>query len=329
MMLSSIDDQWDEIEQILAERRELARIANIDREHIRGIIKLLETFNTASKLTESNNTDTLAYVWVGITQICTVCRVVADDPIYIKTVKARTLEYIESKFVLHQYHRVATFLHPNYKSLVFCSSREKDKAIRDAKNMLDQITTRLPNQPNQTQAPSSNSSRRTSTSSTDSESSFLSNYYSRSDGDLDEIDMYLNTRWTPDENVNVFDWWMERKSIYPNLCKLALKIHSIPASSLQSERTFSKSGLIISDRRTNLDPETVEDLVTLNKNFDFNVRLIILELSYLFLHHFINHIRILVFRILLCEIKGSHQENSEETKKRPTKNTETTIQMEE
>lgn len=78
----------------------------------------------------------------------------------------------------------------------------------------------------------------------------------------------------PNEKTNVFDWWIQRKTMFPNLFKLALKMHSIPASSMQSERTFSRGGMTINDRRTNLDPQTVEDLLMLNKNFDFKVHLL-------------------------------------------------------
>lgn len=262
MMLSSIDNQWDGIREILNQRMEIARIADIDRDCIKDLIRFLSSFNDASKFTEATYKETLAHVWIGITQICSVCRVLPNDPIYIRTMKVRCLEYIESKFVLHKYHRVATFLHPNYKELIFCSPDQKQKAIRDTKHLFDQIQPLLPNH-------SPVSSNRSSNASSDS--SFLANYYSRHADDIDEVDLYTNIQWIAHEKLNVFDWWIQRKSTFPRLCKLALKMHSIPASSLQSERTFSRSGLIINDRRTNLNPKTVEDLILLNKNYDFEV----------------------------------------------------------
>lgn len=264
MMLSSIENQWDAIREILIQRHEIARMAGIDRDCIKELIKFLSSFNLASKVTEATYKETLAHVWIGITQLCSVCRVQPSDPIYIRAMKARCLEYIESKFVLHQYHRVATFLHPNYKGLIFCSAEQKRKAIRDTKSLLSHIQTPTPNQ-----SPSSSDR----SSGTSSNSSFLSNYYSRRDDDFDEVDIYMNMQWVAQEKMNVFNWWIERKSAFPNLFKLAIKMHSIPASSMQSERTFSKSGFTFNDRRSNLNPETVEDLILLNKNYDFEVRL--------------------------------------------------------
>lgn len=275
MMLNSIDDQWDAIKAILEQRHEISRLANIDRESIKGLTKLLNSFNIASKITECTYKDTLSHVWIGITEICSMCRVQQNDPIYIKAVKARLLEYIESKFVLHQYHRIATFLHPNYKSLIFCSSDKKLRTIRETKNLMNEM---FPSRISLGQTESNSSSRR---SSVDSDSSFLSTYYNRNEDGLDDVESYINTQWVSDDNIDVFKWWLEKKNSFPNLHRLALKLHSIPASSMQSERTFSRSGLIISDRRSSLNPQTVEDLILLNKNFGFEVSTYIYDMQLL------------------------------------------------
>lgn len=166
MMFSSIDSQWDKIKVILLQRNEHGRLNGIDRDILKGMITFLNVFNAASKATESTYKETLAYVWIGITQICSMCRVQLYDPYYTKAIKARSLEYIESKFVLHKYHRIATFLHPNYKTLVFCSSELKNKTIEDTKNLLDQMIA-TESSPNSTRSDSS--SRR---SSSNSEASF-------------------------------------------------------------------------------------------------------------------------------------------------------------
>lgn len=272
MMLTSIDNQWDDIVAVLAQRNELRRLNGIDREFVQELIHFLSSFNIASKFTEANYKDTLAHVWIGITQICSMCRVHPNDSHYIKAVKARSLEYVESKFILHQYHRIATFLHPNYKALVFCPSEQKIKTIRETKSLLNEMFP--PPQSEASPTPSNSSSRRSSSaSSSSSTSSFLSNYFGQCDDEMDEVDSYMHLQWIPVENINVFHWWIERQKMFPNLHKLALKMHSIPASSMQSERTFSRGGLTVTDRRSNLNPNTVENLLMLNKNFDFEVNL--------------------------------------------------------
>ncbi|KYN09384.1 hypothetical protein ALC57_18489, partial [Trachymyrmex cornetzi] len=50
------------------------------------------------------------------------------------------------------------------------------------------------------------------------------------------------------------------------LSELCKKYLCIPASSTESERTFSTTGQIISDRRSRLKPKNVDILVFLHKN---------------------------------------------------------------
>jgi hypothetical protein len=51
--------------------------------------------------------------------------------------------------------------------------------------------------------------------------------------------------------------------MFPNLYKLACKYLIIPATSSPSERVFSVSGQVISERRSRLSGEHVNQIVTL------------------------------------------------------------------
>lgn len=274
MMMESIYAQYVTIEQILRERNELIRLRNIDREHIENVINFLSTFLSASKLTESNFKPTLCYVWIGIAEITSICRAQVNDSTMIKTAKARALNYIETKFVLHKLHRVSSFLNPNYKSLVFASSNMREKTINDTRGMMGASP-----QESGSHSPTTSDSSISSTSSnatnrrssSGSESSFLSNYYNQTDVELDEIDSYISMPHIPDAQLNILVWWYERRHIFPKLSKLALDIHSIPGSSLQSERHFSLCGITITDKRCRMDPNTLEDLMILNKHHKFEV----------------------------------------------------------
>jgi len=61
-------------------------------------------------------------------------------------------------------------------------------------------------------------------------------------------------------------WWKEHKTIYPHLFKMVKKRLCICATSVPCERIFSKAGLTISDRRTNLAPSKVAQILFLNHN---------------------------------------------------------------
>ena len=58
-------------------------------------------------------------------------------------------------------------------------------------------------------------------------------------------------------------WWRKCSPVYKSLMKTRL---CIVATSVPSERVFSKTGQIISDRRNRLSPSKVRELVFLNAN---------------------------------------------------------------
>ncbi len=75
-----------------------------------------------------------------------------------------------------------------------------------------------------------------------------------------QLDLSKSTH-SNDENENPILFWKEQELLLPNLSKLAKKIYCIPASSAAVERAFSSAGFVISQRRTNLNPSTVNDII--------------------------------------------------------------------
>lgn len=61
-------------------------------------------------------------------------------------------------------------------------------------------------------------------------------------------------------------WWKENSFRFPKLSVLAKHYLCIPASSVPSERVFSKAGELVNDRRASLKPNIVDKLIFLNKN---------------------------------------------------------------
>lgn len=63
-------------------------------------------------------------------------------------------------------------------------------------------------------------------------------------------------------------WWKTRELIFPNLSKIAKKKLSVVATSVPSERAFSKAGQLVSDRRSRLKAKNVKEILFLNSNLD-------------------------------------------------------------
>ena len=63
-----------------------------------------------------------------------------------------------------------------------------------------------------------------------------------------------------------FAWWKEHKALFPLLSILAGKYLSSPPSSVESERTFSIGGNIVTRNRARLRSDNAERLIFLNAN---------------------------------------------------------------
>ncbi|XP_067305981.1 E3 SUMO-protein ligase ZBED1-like [Pseudorasbora parva] len=88
---------------------------------------------------------------------------------------------------------------------------------------------------------------------------------SGSSGSIIEMRRYAEEKVIP-RNQDPLVWWRNHEQTFPSLSKLAKKYLGITASSVPSERIFSKAGELISQRRNRLKGKNVNMLLFLNKN---------------------------------------------------------------
>ena len=70
----------------------------------------------------------------------------------------------------------------------------------------------------------------------------------------------------PDIDDNPLKWWKFEESRLPTLSKVARKYLCVCATSVESERTFSTGGNIVTKKRSSLKPNKVNQLIFLAKN---------------------------------------------------------------
>jgi hypothetical protein len=68
-------------------------------------------------------------------------------------------------------------------------------------------------------------------------------------------------------NFNISEFWKSTKTEFPRMFLLAQAVLGISASSADSERHFSISGLILNARRSNLQPEKVKKIMFIHENY--------------------------------------------------------------
>lgn len=160
-------------------------------------------------------------------------------------------------------HKVMTILDPTMKKLTVFSLQER----LDLGDQIEEYL--LENYPNGNNSSQTTHVEHVEHDESDSnvslkKKSFMDKFMSLDGLDCEnteesELTLYLKHRIT--SKVDIFKWWTDHALVYPRLFQLFLKFSCIPGSSASSERVFSHSGGIISEKRSLLLPENVDNLI--------------------------------------------------------------------
>lgn len=162
---------------------------------------------------------------------------------------------------LYQTLAIATILDPRFKKLHFQDLRAASSTITQINNMTATMKQNF----------DTNNEAQISVDKTTSfglwafhDSLVAASTPPRDDpGGIDvELRQYLNQS-VISRNTNPFQYWQTLKYAYPTLFRIAMKYLSVVATSVPSERLFSKAGVIKSDLRNRLTGEKLNALLFL------------------------------------------------------------------
>lgn len=227
--------------------------------------KFLEIFEKATKHVEKSKKPSLHAVWPWKIEFDNFLTGHTDDSSLITAMKKAARDYIHKSFTLHGFHQVAVFLHPKMKGLKAASGERKIDIYRVTRNLMDKFSVQSDPRnytPEIEPAISSNSTQ------TDTPTKHF--YDADDDGmEQNEINEYRDMVIFGESNeFNLFGWWFENKAKLPNLYRVACFIHSIPASSSPSQRSFSVSGNVVTKKRASLKSSTLDEITFLHSNMD-------------------------------------------------------------
>lgn len=77
---------------------------------------------------------------------------------------------------------------------------------------------------------------------------------------------YIESKVLPMDMTDPIEYWSSQSQFPSAFADFAKKILCIPATSVPSERIFSKTGQVISERRSNLKPKNVNILIFVGQN---------------------------------------------------------------
>ncbi len=91
-------------------------------------------------------------------------------------------------------------------------------------------------------------------------------------GDCDEVERYLrlpeiHVVTSAGHDPDIFYWWKAHATEFPNLSKMVRQMLAAPATSAAAERLFSAVGKMHDDLKKSTSEETLEDMLTVAKNF--------------------------------------------------------------
>ena len=162
----------------------------------------------------------------------------------------------------------ATLLDPRFKKLGFSDQRAADQV---AQNLTAEITQMARSrEASQTTATDSTNVTSEDSSRSDSVWGFFDEQVSSQSTihpgatAFSEVDKYLRTPVLP-RTEDPLNWWKDNSHIFPQLAPLARKYLCLLATSVPSERLFSKAGELVSLKRNRLKPKNINMFLFLNK----------------------------------------------------------------
>ncbi|CAF2939679.1 unnamed protein product [Rotaria sp. Silwood2] len=169
----------------------------------------------------------------------------------------RALQLLSSMFNMDEDYIIGAFLHPNYKQLRGASSTQIADCYTACRLFIGPCqssteTNEIIYEPQEKKAKIFMST--------------LMDKQKKQQSTSDEVDRYISLVLDEGEQYeNPLDFWKKRENqvTFPNLSQMARKYFSIPCSSSAVERQFSATGQIITQRRSSLDPSTVNDIIFL------------------------------------------------------------------
>ncbi|KAL0872158.1 hypothetical protein ABMA27_004567 [Loxostege sticticalis] len=189
-------------------------------------------------------------------------------------------EVFDRRFGGYEINKTAaksTFIDPRFKKAAFGLERNAENALKFVVDELVMLETLESQAQSHLERPSTSSadSQQITTEATgennlwehlDKRVQEFSNMDNPSTSAIIKVKQYVELPYL-DRKANPLKFWELRKVTNNNLYKIALKYLCIPATSVPSERVFSKAGLLCNQRRNRLESKKVDQILFLNSYF--------------------------------------------------------------
>ncbi|CAF4914765.1 unnamed protein product [Rotaria sp. Silwood1] len=257
-LLESIKNAYPSLVILLNNNKQNYRIQKINMDIVEKLIEFFYPWKTVLIELQKTNAPSLFLVLPCITYLRNeLSNGDRKERSGMKFFYKRALQLLSSMFNMGEDYIIGAFLHPNYKQLRGASSTQ----IADC-----YTTCRLLIGPYQSSTETNEIIYEPQEKKAKIFMSTLMDKQKKQQSTSDEVDRYISLVLDEGEQYeNPLDFWKKKENqvTFPNLSRMARKYFSIPCSSSAVERQFSATGQIITQRRSSLDPSTVNDIIFL------------------------------------------------------------------
>jgi len=274
--LRSVIRQMDDVVSILQREGQTNLVENVDIELLTIVSEFLQPFEDATKEMEADHVPTLHKVVLWFYELQKILS--APSSVQIRrSLNARALRFLEQKFTVGTFHKVAVFLCPMYRRLVMFPADVRAEVL----SSVTQYINNFPEPVMQADSVGDGAAAAAAAAAHDSHSDHgyapvakrpyrfaaFEDNDDAADAPEDQITQYTRAtfQYPSDELFNPLAFWRDNAQQFPKLAHVARCIFCCPAASSASERAFSNAGAVYSKRRGgNMAPSTLEALCFLH-----------------------------------------------------------------
>ncbi|XP_061827849.1 zinc finger protein 618-like [Nerophis lumbriciformis] len=136
LMLESIQKQYQDIRELLRSKDQQHRLDGIHQDQLAHLIEFLTLFKSAISELEGEHHPTVQMVLLWFFKLKKHCEPKFGDPPYMKILRSRTSALLDEKMHPTATHKIATFLHPKFKSLKMLAEDDRREVIKQVRELL-------------------------------------------------------------------------------------------------------------------------------------------------------------------------------------------------
>ncbi|CAF3486506.1 unnamed protein product [Rotaria socialis] len=260
-LLESVDLSYEHVRSILSKpsnTKQSFKLNKINIDGLKDLVRLLTVFKDVSILVQTGARPSLHMAYIALNKLEHHLNgndvdvngdFIPIDDRHEGTVffRKRLLQLLRTMFTFDEKHLAAAVLHPLYRKLTFSTTYLKGIAHSYIREQIDEILDQFAD-------PDDHSNNGIDTLSTTTTTTAVFRN--------DELDKYLKMNIEEIHKIpNPLPFWKHYQQKFPCLSLLARRLFSIPVTSAAVERSFSAAGPAVTERRSSLDPQTLNDIL--------------------------------------------------------------------